>query len=85
MSSWLSPNTAPKDQTIIADFGYPWAVMAIWSEAQQQWAITELEWSMFEGAGDPGFVTEWQDDCDLKGWCALPSVCTQLINKNAHV
>lgn len=43
LSGWKAPETAPKDQMIIADFGLPWAVIAIWNPAQGQWAIAELE------------------------------------------
>jgi len=57
---------------IIANTGYPWPVLAVWNEAMGKWATTELEWNLYEGQGDPGFVTELE--AELKGWMALPEV-----------
>jgi hypothetical protein len=77
MSDWKTPETAPKSRMIIADFGLLGAVAAIWNPIQEQWAIAELEWSVLEGAGDPGFVTEWQHHSDMVSWQDFPRVLSK--------
>lgn len=72
--AWQSPETAPKDRTFIADFGYPWATVATYSPATEQFAAADLEASMYEGKNDLYFVTEWHDLSELKGWLEMPGI-----------
>ena len=72
--AWQSPETAPKDRTFIADFGYPWATVATYSPATEQFAVADLEASMYEGKNDLYFVTEWHDLSELKGWLEMPGI-----------
>ena len=72
--AWQSPETAPKDRTFIADFGYPWAVAAMYSPAEERFVIADVEASIFEGKADYYFVTEWQNHIEMKGWMEMPSI-----------
>jgi len=72
MSDWNPPETAPKDRTILANVGYPWAVLACWSEYAQRWVVAELQGNIFEGKDDPSWIGEPEDE--LLGWMDLPSV-----------
>ena len=70
---WLSADTAPRDgRTILADVGMPWPVAAVWSTTQQEWAVAELQWSVYQGEADPGWVTEYEPT--LRGWLPMPDV-----------
>ena len=70
---WLPPETAPKNETcIIANFGWPWPVMAIWCFVQEEWAIAQLA-PCSEDDGR-GWETEWEKGSSLLGWMPLPSL-----------
>lgn len=71
-SAWQPPETAPKDRQILADAGWPWPVVARWSEYQGEWVTAQLEGNLCEGKDDPSYVTEYEHT--LKGWMELPEV-----------
>lgn len=73
LGAWLPPEIAPRDGSVIlADTGYPWPVLAAWSEYAENWVTTELQASVCEGKADPAWVTEHEDE--LLGWMELPEV-----------
>lgn len=72
MGKWLPPETAPKDRQFLADAGWPWPVVAKWSEYQGEWVTAQLEGNLCEGKDDPSYVTEYEHT--LKGWMELPEV-----------
>ena len=37
-----SPETAPKDQQIMADFGWTWLQPTIWCSVTEKWVAAEL-------------------------------------------
>jgi hypothetical protein len=62
----------PKDRPVLLNVGYPWMVVGIWNEAQQEFATAELEWSSYEGKDDPAWVTEWAKPHEVKNWMPPP-------------
>ena len=72
MVEWQPAASAPRDRVILADTGYPWPVLAIWSDFTDGWVTTELQASLCEGKADPAWVSEREDE--LLGWMELPEV-----------
>ena len=72
LMTWQPPETAPKTGTFLADVGWPWPVVAMWSEAADSWIYADVQHSLFEGAADPIFVNETEDK--LRAWMPLPEV-----------
>jgi|APGre2960657404_1045060.scaffolds.fasta_scaffold01232_8 hypothetical protein len=71
------PDTAPKDQAILGDFGYPWLQLATWNECDQKWAVASMEINMVGGQyNDPYWVTEQENEKDLLGWRPFPQKTT---------
>lgn len=77
--AWCSPETAPRDKPFIAHFdGYPWALVAVYSPAMEQFVVADIEASMYQGKNDLYFTTEWCGNGELLGWMdmpELPEVC----------
>lgn len=72
LGDWLPPETAPRDGSVIlADTGYPWPVLAVWSDFAESWVTTELQASVCNDLNDPAWVTE--GELRLRGWMVLPS------------
>ena len=69
---WQPPETAPKDRQILANVGWPWPTVALWSEYADSWVVAEVQWSVCAGRADPSFVTE--HELTLVGWMELPEV-----------
>jgi hypothetical protein len=69
---WQPPETAPKDRSFLADTGYPWAVVACWSEYTESWVTGQIEGNLCEGKSDPAWFSEYEHT--LKGWMELPEV-----------
>ena len=65
------PETAPKDQQIMADFGWPWLQPAIWCSVTEKWVAAELNHCEESGKW---FETEWHSSFDLRGWMPYPQV-----------
>ena len=72
---WQAGETAPKTgEQFLADIGMPWAVVAMYSEAQEEFVYAELECSLFEGMNDPYFITECEKPENVKRWQPLPKL-----------
>lgn len=73
---WNSPQIAPRDGTqILADFNYPWPVIAAWNDHDERWATATMQaCEMIEGKTDIWFETERENHKDLKGWLELPEI-----------
>ncbi len=63
------PETAPKDQQIVADFGWPWLQPAIWCKVSKQWATSLFNACEVDGVW---FETEWHGESELRGWMPYP-------------
>jgi len=69
------PETAPKNKFILADFGYGFLLLAIWSEPDSAWSaamsngnlIGDEEWEMY-------FETETFLPQYLRGWLPMPQI-----------
>lgn len=73
--AWQSPETAPRDKSIIAHFeGFPWALVAVYSPAMEQFVVADVEASMYHGKYDFYFTTEWCGIGDLLGWMDMPEL-----------
>lgn len=72
MADWQIPETAPKDRAILADFGWPWAVVARWSVYAGEWVVASIEGNVCDGLDDPSWITEYERE--LLGWMVLPEV-----------
>jgi hypothetical protein len=72
MADWRPAKTAPKDRLILANFEWPWPTVATWSDTLGCWVAAELQWSVYQGMGDPGFVTEIEPR--ILGWMNLPEI-----------
>lgn len=72
MANWNPPETAPKDRAILIDAGWPWAVLAVWSDTESRWVTAQIESSLFEGKHDPYWITDHEHS--LIGWMDLPEV-----------
>jgi len=70
--TWQPPETAPKAGTFLADVGWPWPVVAMWSESQATWIYAEVQHSIYGGKSDPMFISE--TDEELRAWMPLPEV-----------
>lgn len=67
------PDTAPKDATmILADFGWPWLVPAIWNPTDGKWTVAMMQKSHDGPDYDVWFETDQERDIDLKGWILYP-------------
>lgn len=72
-TQWEMPETAPKDGTIIlGDFGYPWAVPAVWDPVVEEWATAQLSPCAPDESVE--WQTEWLGHRRLKGWYAMPVI-----------
>jgi hypothetical protein len=73
VSKWKPGDTSPRTgQLFLADVGLPWPVMAMWSEAQDEFCYASPEAGFYDGKNDPGFVTEWEKPENIKRWMPLP-------------
>lgn len=71
MNTWNPPETAPQNGTsIIADFGWPWPVVAIWCNHTEQWAIAQLAPCLEHE--ELGWETEWEPQENLRQWIPMP-------------
>ncbi|TRO21972.1 hypothetical protein EQ826_00155 [Ectopseudomonas mendocina] len=72
MTEWQPAATAPLDRVILADTGYPWPVLAVWSDYCNGWVTAELQASLCEGKADPAWISEREGE--LLAWMDLPGV-----------
>ena len=80
MSHFLQPtkpmnpsSTAPKEGPFLGDFGYPWFLMTMWNEVNQDWAVATVQVGMYQGEwNDTYFETDNENKKNLLGWVPLP-------------
>lgn len=66
-----TPETAPKDEVILLDVGYPWLVVGIWNEPSEKWVYADLQIDQYSGLwNDTYFQNEHEKK--IKGWLPLP-------------
>ncbi len=70
--AWQPPETAPKDRAILACFGFPWPVVALYSDANDEWVTAAVEQNLYSGESDPSFVSEYFSEAELLGWMEMP-------------
>lgn len=72
--SKITPKNGVTNRIILADFGYPWLVPAMWSEVNSQWVAATTQIQDCDGKHDPYFENEWFDDKELKSWQEMPKI-----------
>ena len=75
LSGWQAPETAPKEDVIIACFDdCPLPVTCTWNEPEQQWVFSLVQVNQFEGKwNDTFFQTEYETAGALKAW--IDQIC----------
>lgn len=68
---WNPPETAPHSGPILVDVGWPWAALAVWNDSMQTWTVAEMQWSVYQGRGDPCWVSA--SERMIRGWLPLPT------------
>ena len=70
---WNPPETAPKDEIILAKFKYyPYPVQAYWNAWDERWVYPSLQVQPIEGQMiDAYFETEWEHNYNLEAWAHL--------------
>lgn len=73
---WHPPATAPKTGQILADFGWPWPVLAVWSPMSENWSTMMLNVSPDSSAttGDAWFEAEHEPPENLCAWAPMPEL-----------
>jgi len=75
MNKWQTPETAPKDDVIIANLGFPFPLVATWNKPSGQWVTANLEVDLYHGEwNDTSFCNEYFAEKELLGWMPLPEV-----------
>jgi hypothetical protein len=74
---WRLPETAPKTgEMILADFGWPYPIVAVWNEYDEKWVTVYMQaQEMSNGKIDHWLETEQETDDSLKYWMPLPKLC----------
>ena len=77
---WQPPETAPKDQVFIGDFGMPWPLVAQWSGVDGKFVIAQAAVDMFEGVySDTYFENEWLPVNELQAWMPMPGLSNDVV------
>lgn len=67
--------TPPKDKLFLADIGYPYYVLAHWSNVDNQYIFAELQVDLYQGKWDDVyFQTDRFKEYELKGWIEMPKL-----------
>ncbi len=71
-----NPNTfAPKDRPVLVLIGYPWPLMAIWNQFQEEFVIANLQINMMYGEyNDPYWENDYVNESDIISWAEVPVV-----------
>lgn len=77
-SPWRSPKTAPKRGVILADFGWPWPVMATWCKVNKEWSMPQI--APYARGESICWETEWEKGSSMKGWLPLPALPNRKAN-----
>lgn len=68
-TDWQDGETAPQTgEQFLADIGLPWAVVAMYSEAESAFVYAEVSCSVYGGRKDPYFITESEKPENIKRW-----------------
>lgn len=62
----------PKDQLFLGDFGYPWALLGHWCDADGRFFHCMLGLNVVDGEHDPYFESEHFGDPIPPRWMPLP-------------
>lgn len=74
MSEWRT-DEPPKDRTFLADFGYPWPVVAVWNVCEETFVYANLQCGMVDGIeGDTYFENEYEREAEIKRWMPMPEI-----------
>lgn len=74
-NGWRDGSKAPKTgEQFLADVGLPFAVVAMYSEADEKFVYAEAECSLFEGRYEAYFVNESEKPENIKRWQPLPKL-----------
>lgn len=74
-TDWQDGKTAPQTgEQFLADIGVPWAVVAMYSEADERFVYAEAECSLFDGRYEAYFVTEREKVENIKRWQPMPKL-----------
>lgn len=73
---WQSPETAPRDgRQILADFGWPWPVVAAYDEYDERWTVCLLQQCpMEDGPMNTYFEVESEQHPNLRRWQPMPEL-----------
>jgi hypothetical protein len=71
-SGWQPASTAPVGPIILADFGWPWPVMATWCGVSEKWAAVSAHRDHTND--DAWFETEYELASDLRRWMHIPAL-----------
>jgi len=75
MSKWHPAETVPKDGSqFLANIGYPWATIAAWNEAEQEYIYGTLASCQMKEGSEVWFENEQASEADLIGWMPLPDI-----------
>jgi len=71
-----SPETAPKDAIILADFGRPYQhlVPAVWNPAQYAWVAAHKVYGAYSADTNYTSFGGKHVEAPLRGWMPLPSI-----------
>ena len=64
--------TAPRENIILLDVGFPWMVAGCWNPADEQWVYASPQVSMCDGEHDWYFETE--REALPKAWLPMPEI-----------
>jgi hypothetical protein len=72
--TWSPPDTAPRNGTLIlGDFGWPWPLLAVWDEYDEQWVTATLQAGPMENGKKNSYLeTDTEKGSALKRWTPLP-------------
>lgn len=60
---------------ILADFGWPWAVPAVWDTYDEQWVTATVQASTMEsGPNNYWLETDTESRASLRQWRPIPSL-----------
>ena len=66
---------APKDgTTILGDFGYHFAMAAMWNVTEKGWIVASLQHSNTELGLDSYFDSEYFSEKELRKWQPMPTL-----------
>jgi hypothetical protein len=70
------PETAPKDGTVIlAHFGYPQLVTAIFNSEAGKWVVALPQTGMVDAVwNDNYFESEYEHPAEMRYWIPLPTI-----------